>query len=260
MSVDKKREDSLESPLSCCAPKELKANLCETRLLPGRRSARRGRSRRLRCAQVARGGRLGDLVDHQLQSCACPAGVEEDWFVHRAILLLEAVVICQDVDRITVLLGVGVLQFDLDCADLRGTALALHGELEVIALAHAAELIDFIMVPRDERAHLAARHLNAVLGGVQVALHADEIALSEIELVSDNLHVALQLLVDLVSLRQSLGQRLVGLLHGSLCRLLDVPGLIQCAPAYSQAEERNSAQYPDCQADPTGCPCGVRNG
>src|SRR5258708_11536155 len=139
MRVDKKREDSLESSLSCCAPKELKANLCGTRLLPGRRSARRGRSRGLRCAQVARGGRLCDLVDHPLQSCACPAGVEEDRLIHRAILLLEAVVICQDVDGVAVLLGVGVLQFDLDCANFSGTALALHGELEVIALAHVAE-------------------------------------------------------------------------------------------------------------------------
>ncbi len=71
----------------------------------------------------------------------------------------------------------------MDGADLRGTALALHGELEVIALAHVAQLIDFIVVPRDERAHLASSHLNAVLGGVQVALHARDVAVQLVHVI-----------------------------------------------------------------------------
>src|SRR6266576_1068031 len=252
-----------------------------TRLLPGRRGARRSCSGRLRHAHVARGGRFGHLVDHQFDGQASAAGVEEDRFVHRAILLFEAIVIRQDVDGIAILLGVGVLQLDLNGADLSGPALALHGELEVIALSHATELIDFIVVPRDKRAHLAARHLNAALGGVQVGPHTsdvavqlvhvigvglggqfglhggrqvghllvdrgggvlvlfacgDEYALSYFELVGDNSHVTLQLLVDFVGLGLPLGQRFVGLPHG-LCRLLDALGLIQGAPAYPQAEQ-----------------------
>src|SRR6266852_2762008 len=161
--------------LLCC--QGVKTYFCETRLLPGGCRAGRGRSRGLRCAQIARGGSLGDLVNHQFQSRAVSASVEEDRLIHGAILLLEAVVVCQDVDGVTVLFGVSVLQLDADGANLCRTALALHGELEVIALAHAAELIDFIMVPRDERAHLAARHLDTVLGSVQITLYAGDVAI-----------------------------------------------------------------------------------
>ena len=37
------------------------------------------------------------------------------------------------------------------------------------------------MIARDKCAHLAARHLNAVLGGVQIALHASDIAVQPID-------------------------------------------------------------------------------
>src|SRR5690349_11076822 len=119
-----KREDSLESSLCCCALKGLKTNW-GVRLLTGSCCAGRGRSRSLRDAQITSGGSLGDLVDHQFQGRAVPAGVEEDRLIHGAILLLEAVVVCQDVDGVTVLFGVGVLQFDADGADLCRAALAL---------------------------------------------------------------------------------------------------------------------------------------
>src|ERR1700674_3035518 len=46
-----KREDSLESSLSCCALKELHTNFYRTRLLPGSCCACRGGSRRLWHAQ-----------------------------------------------------------------------------------------------------------------------------------------------------------------------------------------------------------------
>ena len=55
-------------------------------------------------------------------------------------------------------------------------ALAAHGEFEIVALAHAAELVDFIMVPGDERAHLTARHLQAVVGCVEVGPNARDVA------------------------------------------------------------------------------------
>src|SRR6266436_10388728 len=133
--------------LLCC--EGAKTDFCGTRLLPRGCGAGRGCSRGLRDAQVTCGGSLGNLVDHQFQGRAVPASVEKDRLIYGAILLLEAVVVCQDVDGVTVLLGVGVLQFDADGANLCRAALALHSELEVIALAHTAELIDLIMVARD---------------------------------------------------------------------------------------------------------------
>ncbi len=39
------------------------------------------------------------------------------------------------------------------------------------------------MVPRDERAHLAARHLNAALGGVQVTLHTGDVAIQLVHVI-----------------------------------------------------------------------------
>src|SRR5437660_10963406 len=137
----------------CCVLKEWNTNFLRLRLLSRGCCTGRSCSRSLRYAQVARGGRLGNLVDHQFQSRPGSSGVKEDRFVDRAIFLFEAVVICQHVDRVAVLLGVGVLELDLDGADLRRTALALHSELEIIARADAAKLIDFIMVPRNQRAH-----------------------------------------------------------------------------------------------------------
>src|SRR6267378_4505495 len=139
MSINQKKEDSLESSLSCCVLKELKTALWKSRLLSGRCRACRGSSRRLWHAQVARSRRLGDLVDHQFERRAGPSGVEEDRLVNGAIFLFKAVVIRQHVNRVAIFLRVGVLQLDLDGADFRGAALALHGKFEVIALPHAAE-------------------------------------------------------------------------------------------------------------------------
>ncbi len=161
------------------------------------------------------------------------------------------------------------------------------------------------MVARDERAHFAACHLNAVLGGVQVGLHAidvaielvdvvrvrfggqfrfhgsrqvghllvdgsggvlvltarlDEIRVRHVQLVRDYLDVTLQLLVDFVFLCQPLSQRIVGLFHGSLRGLLDALGLIECAPAHSEAKKGNATQQSHCQPDPPGCAARVRVG
>src|SRR5207302_11361337 len=88
----------------------------------------------------------------------------------------------------------------------------------------------------------------------------DEFALSQVEFVVDDFHVALQLLIDIVGLCQPLRPRLIGLLHSGLCRLLEAPGLIQCAPAHSQADQRNATQNRYCQSDPAGCPDGVHIG
>src|SRR5260370_17256274 len=109
--------------LLCC--QGVKTYFCGTRLLPGGCGAGRGCSRGLRDAQITCGGSLGNLVDHQFQGRAVPASVEEDRLIHGAILLLEAVVVCQDVDGVTVLLGIVVLQFDSVAPNLCPTPLSL---------------------------------------------------------------------------------------------------------------------------------------
>src|SRR5712692_5966458 len=180
--AQEKREDSLESSLYWQCTQGVGPCFRGICLLPGRRSARRGRSRRLRHAQVARRRRLGDFVDHQFERRAAAAGVEKDRLVDRPVLLLEALVVGQHVNRVLVLLGVGIAQLDLDGADFLRPGLALDSKLEIIALSHAAELIDFIVIPRDERAHFATGHLNAVLGGVEVGLHARNVAIQPVHI------------------------------------------------------------------------------
>ena len=124
-----------------------------------------------------------------------------------------------------VLLEVGIPQLDLNGANLRRASLALDGELEVIALSHMAELVDFIVIARDEGAHLAARHLNAVLGGIQVGLYAGDIAIQLVHVVrvglggQFSLHRGLEIGDFLVD---GLGGCLVLLPRGDQIRLRDV--------------------------------------
>src|SRR5437867_11862112 len=141
-------------------------------LLARSRTGRGCRRGALWRAQIPGRAGLGDLVDHEFQRGAAAASVEEDGFVDRAILLLEAVVVSKDVQGVLVLLGVGVLQHELNGTDFGAAALALHGEFKIIALANVAKLIDFVVVAGNQRAHLAAGHLNAVFGGVKVAFYS----------------------------------------------------------------------------------------
>src|SRR5216110_2339191 len=130
-------------------------------LLAGSRAASRGcRRRALRRAQIAGRTGLGDLVDHKFQCGAGAARVEEDGLVDRAILFLEAVVVSKDVQRVLVLLGVGVLQHELNSTHFGGAALALHGKFKVVALANAAKLID---CPQPRRNRSASPHWPARL-------------------------------------------------------------------------------------------------
>src|ERR1700688_1660684 len=179
-----KKEDSIESS-SSRSESDSQAALIFTAitLAAGGGGAGAGSSRGFRQAQIACGSGLGHFVDYQFECRAASAGVEEDRFVHRTVFLLEALVIGQHVYGIAVLFYVGRFQLDLNTADFLRSALAGQSKFEIVALAHAAELIDFIMITSDERAHFAARHLDAVFGRVQIAFHASHVAIQLIEIV-----------------------------------------------------------------------------
>src|SRR5579872_305396 len=154
MSVKKKRESPLEPSLRLYSRDLPRLMLQWKSVLLSRTGI--ASCRRLRClgdTKIARRARLRDLVDHQFQRCAGSARVEEDRLVDGPVLLFEVLVIGQDVDRVLVLLGVGVLQLDLNAAHLLVSALACHGKFKVVPLSHPAKLVDFVMVPRDQCAH-----------------------------------------------------------------------------------------------------------
>ncbi len=78
--------------------------------------------------------------------------VEEDRLVHGAVLLLEQAIFRSQIDAVLTSLLVYALELNGDIAHLLRLVLAGDGELDVIALAEPAELIDLIVVARDEGA------------------------------------------------------------------------------------------------------------
>ena len=99
--------------------------------------------------------------------------------------------------------------------------------------------------------------LNGDVTGVKTDLDATK---NSIQMARSEMGTLIARNHDEIDQLRRMGQRLIGLLHGGLCRLLDAPGLVQCAQAYPQAEQRYAAQHRYCQSNPTGCPCGVRDG
>src|SRR5579864_389499 len=125
LSVQKKRESPLEPSLPPYS-RDLPRSMLQWKSVLLSRTRIAG-CRCLWClgdTEIARRGRLGDLVDHQFQRCAGSTRVEEDRLVYGPVLLLEVLVVRKDVDRVLVLLGVGVLQLDLNAAHLLVSALA----------------------------------------------------------------------------------------------------------------------------------------
>ena len=55
-------------------------------------------------------------------------------------------------------------------------ALAANGEFEIVALTHPAELIDFIVIAGDQRAHFALRHLQAAVRRIEIGANACDVA------------------------------------------------------------------------------------
>src|SRR5690348_16012086 len=154
MIAGKAKGDSCESPLPC-APQSGAASGYKgvSELLTGVGSRGGGGSRRFRSAEIAGRRSLRHLVDHEFQRRPAAPGIEENGLVDGAVFLLEGLVVGQDVDGELVLLGVGAFELDFDAPDFLRGSLAVDGELEIVASAHAAKLIDLVVVAGDQGAH-----------------------------------------------------------------------------------------------------------
>ena len=113
--------------------------------------------------------------------------VEEDRLVHGAVLLLEELVFDRYGRAELVALFVDALQFNGDIAHLLRLVPADDGEFNVVPFAEAAELVDFVMVARDERPHFAASHLQIFTRGVQIGLHTDNLGVHGLDVVTGGL-------------------------------------------------------------------------
>src|SRR5260221_11463123 len=147
-----------------------------------------GRSRiRLGNADVAADGVLANFIDDKFLRDLGAMQVEEDRFVHGAVLLLEQAIFGGQIDAVLLLLFVDGLEFDGDIANLLRLVLAGDGELDVIAFAEAAKLVNFIVVARDECAHLAAGHLEIFAGGIEVRANDADFGVNVLHVLSSGL-------------------------------------------------------------------------
>src|SRR5205807_5130382 len=101
--------------------------------------------------------------------------IEVDGLIDRAVLLLETQVVYVERHGELLLLNISAAELDHEIADLRAIALAGERELDIIALAHPAELIDLIVVAGDQGSEFGAGHIEIVPSRRQVALHAIDI-------------------------------------------------------------------------------------
>src|SRR5947208_16267684 len=106
---------------------------------------------RLRNTDVSADCIFADLVDDDLFGNVRASHVEENRFIGSAVFLLEALVLNNHRQVELVPLRVHALQFDGHIRDLLGAVLAGDGELGVIALTQAPELVNFIMRSEERR-------------------------------------------------------------------------------------------------------------
>src|SRR5260221_12575729 len=156
--------------------------------LVARSGSRSGRSRiRLGNADVAADGVLANFVDDKFLRDLGAMQVEEDRLVHGAVLLLEQAVFRGQIDAVLTLLFVDGLEFDGYIANRLRLVLGGDGELDGIAFAEAAELVNFIVVPRDERAHLAAGHFQVFARGIKVGADDADFGVDILQVVGSGL-------------------------------------------------------------------------
>src|SRR5437762_13467699 len=86
-------------------------------------------------------------------------------------------------------------------------------------------------------------------GSLGQLARGNQFALRDVELVRDDLQVALQLLIDFVFLGETLAEGLTGLFGGHR-GLLQALGLIESAPAQSQSDKGKATQDAQCQPYP----------
>src|SRR5437660_192183 len=140
-----------------------------------------------RDAEIAADCVLAHLVDDYLLGNMRSRKIEEDRLVHGAILLFEYPVFDRYGGVELAALFVDALQFDSDIAYLLRLVPADDGEFNIIPFTEAAELVNFIMVARDERAHLAASHFQVFPGSVQVGLDADNLGVHGLYVIAGSL-------------------------------------------------------------------------
>src|SRR2546429_1889555 len=130
------------------------------------RLRRAGRALRvcLRDAHVSADSVFGHFVDDELLRNMRPGHVEKNGFVYRTILLLKALVFHNHGHAEQIPLLVYTLQLDGHIGDLLRAVSAGNGELGVVALAQAPELVNFVVVRSEEhtselqsRLHLECR-------------------------------------------------------------------------------------------------------
>ena len=127
------------------------------------RPYRRGlRGLRLGDAHVSDEFVFPDLVDHELQRHSRSPRVEVDGLIDCAVLLLETQVVYVERHGELILLNIRAAELDHEIADLRAIALPGERELEIIALAHPAELIDLVVIAGDQGAEFGAGHVEIV--------------------------------------------------------------------------------------------------
>src|ERR1039457_1231597 len=134
----------------------------------------------LRRGEVADDHVLLHLVDDDLVGLLCLAGVELDRFVDVLVLLFGQLVVGIDFDGVLVLLGVGALQLQRDIADALGDLGLAQFNLDVVALAEAAERLQLLRVGGDEAAlhtEIAARALEVGDGLLQFGLGGGDLGL-----------------------------------------------------------------------------------
>jgi len=156
------------------SPAEM-ADGCFPRLLSGSGGGAGRLCIRLRNADIAADLILANFVHNDLFRNMCAGDVEEDWLVKSAVLLFKALVFDGHGQIDLVLLLVYALELDGNVSDLLWLVFASDGEFDVIALAEAAELVDFIMVARDEGSHLALGHFQVFLGGVEIGANGGDL-------------------------------------------------------------------------------------
>src|SRR6266700_2132254 len=78
---------------------------------------------------------------------------------------------------------VDALQFYGQVADLLGLVLSGDGEFDVVAFTETAELIDFIVIARNEGAHFAASHLEIFAGSVEVGTNAADFGVHILQII-----------------------------------------------------------------------------
>src|SRR6266446_7129135 len=141
----------------------------------------------LRDADVSADGVLPYLVDDEFFGNVRAGEVEEDGLVHGTVLLLEELVF-NGYGRIElVVLLVDTLQFNSDIAYLLRLVSAHEGEFNVVPFAEAAELVDFVVVAGDERAHLTASHFQVFAGSIEIGLNADYLGIYGLDIIAGGL-------------------------------------------------------------------------